>query len=113
MQTLYEQYKDKGLEIYGVPSNQFGGQEPKDAAAIKEFVAQYNVTFPLLEKVTVNGPGCMPVYKYMRENSKLNGGDISWNFAKFLVDGNGKVVKHYMPDHEPNAIVADFEPLLK
>jgi len=100
------------LEIYGVPSNQFGKQEPHGPAEIKEFVKKYNVSFPLLEKVEVNGPNCMPVYKYMRETCSLNGGDINWNFAKFLVDGQGKVVKSYKPDDSPDSIVPDFEKLL-
>ena len=101
------------MEIYGFPCNQFGAQEPKDGDAIREFVKQYNVTFPLLEKGEVNGHNCHPVYKYMRENSSLNGGDITWNFAKFLISGDGKVFKYYAPDEEPNSIIPDIEKCLK
>ena len=73
----------------------------------------YNVSFPMLEKGEVNGHNCHPVYKYMRENSSLQGGDISWNFAKFLISGDGKVYKYYEPAEEPNTIIPDIEKCLK
>ena len=113
MQKIYDQYHDKGLEIYGFPCNQFGQQEPKDSEKIREFVKQFNVTFPLLEKGDVNGDDSHPVYKYMRDNSDLKGGEIKWNFAKFLISGDGKVFKYYEPDTEPNNIVPDIEICLK
>lgn len=72
------------------------------------------MTFPFLEKVEINGPGCHPMYKFMRgKSSDLMGGDVIWNFAKFLVNGEGHVVKYYNPDEEPNSIVPEIEKLLK
>ena len=95
MKIIYDNFSERGLEIYGFPCNQFGKQEPKGAEDIREFVKQYEVTFPLLEKGEVNGDGAHPLYKYMRQNSSLNGEDITWNFAKFLVNHEGKVVQYY------------------
>ena len=113
MKKIYDDYNEKGLEIYGFPCNQFGAQEPKGGDEIREFVKQYDVNFPLLEKGDVNGHDCHPVYKYMRENSSLAGGDITWNFAKFLVNSDGHVVKYYLPDESPDSIVPEIEKLLK
>lgn len=112
LKTIYDEYNAKGLEIYAVPCNQFGKQEPGTPEEIKEFVSKYDVKFPFLEKTIVQQPGCHPAYKFMRENSSLVGGDINWNFAKFLVDGKGKVVKYYMPDEDPNSILPDIKKLL-
>lgn len=72
---------------------------------------KYGVEFPLLEKGDVNGDESHPLYKYLRENSSLNGDKIPWNFAKFLCNGDGEVVKYYDPETEPNAIEADIEAL--
>lgn len=90
--TLYNKYKDQGLEILAFPCNQFGAQEPGSASDIRSFVNGYGVEFPMMEKIEVNGPNMSPVYVQLRQGS----GDIIWNFAtKFLVDKEGKTVRRF------------------
>jgi glutathione peroxidase len=93
LQALHTKYKDKGLTVVGVPANEFGAQEPGTNDEIKAFCStKYNVTFPVLGKTVVKGEGICPLYKYLTAQKP---GDIKWNFSKFLVDRNGKVLQRY------------------
>lgn len=95
------------------PCNQFGAQEPGTAAEIREFVSKYGITFPIFGKVDVNGPNTHPLFKYLKEEQgELLGRDIKWNFAKFLVDVDGKAVKRYPPTSSPSSIEGDIIELL-
>jgi glutathione peroxidase len=105
LQALHEKYADDGLAIVGVPSNQFGSQEPGTAAEIREFCdAKYSVKFDLLEKVDVNGEQQCELYKRLtsKEAGAAFPGEISWNFEKFLVGRDGKVLARYAPRTKPN-----------
>ena len=97
LQALYEKYKDKGLVILGFPANNFGSQEPGTKEEIKTFCStKYNVTFPMSSKVSVKGNGTTPLYQYLtRDANPAVAGDVKWNFTKFLVDKNGKVVERF------------------
>ncbi|MEU4216349.1 glutathione peroxidase [Actinoplanes sp. NPDC026623] len=111
LETLYNRYADRGLVVLGVPCNQFGGQEPGTAADIEDFcVVNYGVTFPITEKVDVNGPGRHPLYTELVGD----GPDIQWNFEKFLIAPDGEVAARYGPRTEPEdgEIVAAVEKLL-
>ena len=104
LQALYEQYKDKGLVIVGVPCNQFGGQEPGTATEIQTFCkVNYGVTFPLLEKQDVNGKNRSQLYKTLISSEKGGGKNVRWNFEKFLVDKDGNVVGRYGSGTKPNS----------
>ena len=93
LQSLYEKYKDRGLVVIGVPANNFGAQEPGTDAEIKSFCARtYNVTFPMMSKVSVKGEDKTPLYQYLTE---AKGGDVRWNFTKFLVGKDGKVLDRF------------------
>lgn len=114
LEALYKQYKNKGFTVIGFPCNQFGAQEPGSNPEIKKFAtSKFNVTFPLMSKVDVNGPGAEPVFKFLRESKgELFGNDIKWNFSKFLVDKDGKVVGRYPSTTSPGDITKDIEKLL-
>ncbi len=115
LEALYEKLHGKGLEILGFPCNQFGEQEPGSEAEIESFCElNYGVTFPMFAKVDVNGDGAAPLYKYLKkEKPGLLGSEaIKWNFTKFLVDRDGKVIERYAPNTEPAAIAGDIEKLL-
>ena len=110
LEKLYEKYKDK-LVIIGFPANNFGGQEPGTNSEIKEFCSKnYNVTFPMAEKVSVVGDDIHPLFQYLTEEAKKIGAEepvIKWNFTKFLVDENGKLVrvfKHKMQPTDPEIL---------
>ena len=99
LEALYREYKDKGLEILGFPSNDFGAQEPGSEADIKSFCSlTYDVTFDMFSKVQVSGNGIAEPYKYLTETT---GSPVQWNFNKFLVDKEGKVVKYYPSSVSP------------
>jgi glutathione peroxidase len=105
LEALHEKYADRGFTVVGVPCNQFGGQEPGTADEIAEFCsATYGVTFPMTEKVDVNGPGRHPVYDELVQVADETGrdGDVTWNFEKFLLDGSGKVVARFDPGVVPD-----------
>jgi glutathione peroxidase len=105
LEQVYEQYKDRGFTIIGVPCNQFMGQEPGTAEEIAEFCStNYDVQFPLLEKTDVNGPATHPLYQQLKETADAEGhtGDIRWNFEKFLVAPGGKVVARFAPQVTPD-----------
>jgi glutathione peroxidase len=97
LEAMYEKYKDKGLVIIGVPANNFGGQEPGTNEEIKKFcTSKYNVTFPMVSKVSVKGDDIDPLYKFLTTKSPKPG-DVGWNFAKFLVGRNGEVIDRFDP----------------
>jgi glutathione peroxidase len=106
LQELYMKYKDQGLVIIGFPCNQFGHQEPGDKAEIgRTCFERYNVTFPITEKIEVNGPGAHPIFQYLvSEKSGFLSKKIKWNFTKFLVDREGKVVDRFAPWTKPDKI---------
>ena len=105
---MYAELASKGFQILAFPCNQFGAQEPGTNQQIFDWAkSTYNVTFPMFEKIEVNGDGACDVYKYLRKNSsELNDGAIPWNFAKFLVDGDGKVVKYNVHRVKPSEMRA-------
>ena len=101
LQQLYEKYKDKGFVVLGFPANNFGAQEPGTNQEIKTFCTRnYNVTFPMYSKISVKGPDKAPLYKFLTDSS---GGEVRWNFTKFLVDGEGKVVSRFESGVEPDS----------
>jgi glutathione peroxidase len=105
LEELHERYTGRGFTVVGVPCNQFGGQEPGTAQEISEFCsATYGVTFPMSEKVEVNGPGRHPVYDelVLAADQEGRSGDVQWNFEKFLVDGSGTVVARFDPTVVPD-----------
>ncbi len=98
LQLLYEKYKDKNFVIIGFPCNDFGGQEPGSAKDIQAFCTKnFGVTFPLMEKTSVKGDDASPIYKWLCNKSEngVEDASVKWNFNKFLIDENGKYVKHY------------------
>ena len=114
LQALYQRHRAEGLEILGFPCDQFGHQEPGDDAEIATFCERnYGVTFPLFKKVEVNGAGTHPVFAYLKKSAPgLLGDSIKWNFTKFLVDREGRVVDRFAPATPPEKIEADIEKLL-
>ncbi|XP_031482972.1 probable phospholipid hydroperoxide glutathione peroxidase [Nymphaea colorata] len=111
---LYEKYKSQGFEILAFPCNQFGGQEPGTNPQIKEFACtRFKAEFPIFDKVDVNGPNTAPVYQFLKSSTGGFLGDlIKWNFEKFLVNGEGKVVERYSPTTSPFQIEKDIKKLL-
>jgi len=100
LEALYEKYKDKGFVILGFPANNFGQQEPGTNEEIKTFCSRaYNVTFPMYAKISVKGEDRHPLYKYLTET----GGEIKWNFTKFLVGKDGKVIARFEPAVKPES----------
>jgi glutathione peroxidase len=117
LEALYERYRDRGLTVIGVPSNQFGAQEPGTAEEIAEFCqVNFGVTFPLLAKTDVNGPDRHPLFGRLTEVADARGkaGDVTWNFEKFLVSPQGEVVGRFRSKVEPDApeLVAAIEAVL-
>jgi glutathione peroxidase len=115
LEALHRRYADKGFEVLGFPCNQFGAQEPGNAEEIANFCSlTYDVTFPLLGKIDVNGPNAAPIYRHLKKEAPgvLGSEGIKWNFTKFLVDRSGKVVKRYAPQTKPEDIARDIEALL-
>ncbi len=115
LEKLYQDYAAQGFEVLAFPCNQFGGQEPGNAEEIEQFCkVNFGLTFPLMQKVDVNGAEASPLFDWMkREAPGLMGSKvIKWNFTKFLIDREGNVVKRYGPTDAPAAIAADIEKLL-
>ena len=117
LEQLAKTYGEKGLTVVGVPCNQFMGQEPGTPEEIATFCSTtYGVTFPLLEKADVNGDARHPLYAELTQHPDADGeaGDIQWNFEKFLVDADGRVVNRFRPRTEPTdpAVVSAIESLL-
>jgi len=115
LEELYKDYKDKGLEILGFPCNQFASQDPGDNKEISEFcLINYGVSFSMFEKIDVNGENAHPLYKYLKNEAKgILNKEIKWNFAKFLIDPEGNVVRRYAPITKPSKLRGDIEKLLK
>jgi glutathione peroxidase len=118
LEALQKEYGARGLTVVGVPCNQFKGQEPGTAAEIAEFCsATYGVTFPMTEKVEVNGPGAHPLFQELTAVPDAEGtaGDVQWNFEKWLIDGQGDVVGRFRPKTQPDspAIRTAIEALLR
>jgi glutathione peroxidase len=114
LERLQTTYSDRGFSVIGFPCNQFMGQEPGTAEEIEQFCSTtYGVTFPLMEKIEVNGEGRHPIYAELTEKADAEGkaGDITWNFEKFLVSPKGDIVARYRPQVEPEdaAVVNDIE----
>lgn len=106
LEALHEEYRPRGFAVVGVPCNQFMGQEPGSAEEIEEFCSTtYGVTFPMTEKVEVNGAGAHPLYQQLTEAPDAAGeaGPVQWNFEKFLLDGEGRVVARFRPRTVPDA----------
>ncbi|OWW20241.1 glutathione peroxidase [Noviherbaspirillum denitrificans] len=115
LEAVYEQFAGKGVEVLGFPCNQFGAQEPGSNADIGHFCeANYGVTFPLFDKIDVNGDAAHPLFKHLKSEAPgLMGTEaIKWNFTKFLVRKDGRVYKRYAPQTEPMELVKDIEKLL-
>ncbi|HEY2492133.1 MAG TPA: glutathione peroxidase [Paenibacillus sp.] len=116
LQELYEKFKDHNFEILGFPSNQFKEQEPGSADEIEQFCQiNYGVTFPLFEKVDVKGNTAHPLFQYLSKEAPgvLGSKAVKWNFTKFLVDSQGKVLDRYAPATTPDKIESVIEGLLK
>lgn len=114
LETLYKEYKDRGLEILGFPCNQFASQDPGTNEEISNFcLVNYGVSFTMFEKIDVNGKDAHPIYKFLKKEAKGTlGSEIKWNFTKFLIDKEGNVVKRYAPITVPEKIKNDIEKLL-
>ena len=114
LEELYRDYKDRGFEVLAFPCNQFGAQEPGDAAEIANFCSlTYDVSFPVMAKIDVNGDDADPIFKHLKkEKTGLLGSAIKWNFTKFLVDRDGKVVSRHAPTTKPEQLRKEIEELL-
>ncbi|HJV53074.1 MAG TPA: glutathione peroxidase [Noviherbaspirillum sp.] len=115
LEEVYQQFKDKGVEVLGFPCNQFGAQEPGTAEEIGAFCERnFGVTFPLFEKIDVNGDDAHPLYKHLKSAAPglLGSEMIKWNFTKFLVKKDGTVYKRYAPQTAPKELMRDIEKLL-
>lgn len=119
LQQLYSTYRDQGFTVLGFPCNQFAGQEPGTEEEIKQFCeVNYQVTFPMFSKVDVKGEHIHPLYKYLLEHTPAvedqsnENNEIEWNFAKFLIDRQGQVIKRFSARTEPEALEHDILPLL-
>lgn len=101
LEALYRKYKDRGLVVVGIPANNFGGQEPGTNKEIATFCKRtYDVTFPMMAKVSVKGDGQAPLYRYL---TSAKGGDVRWNFTKFLVGKDGSIIGRFEPNVKPDA----------
>ncbi|WP_156842383.1 glutathione peroxidase [Novosphingobium aquimarinum] len=115
LEALWRKYRDRGFEILAFPCNQFGHQEPGTAEEIASFCdANFGVTFPLLAKIEVNGAGADPLYRWLKSEAPglLGSKAVKWNFTKFLVDREGRVVRRYAPTDKPASLEQDIEKLL-
>lgn len=115
LEKLYQDYADQGFEVLAFPCNQFGNQEPGEASEIEQFCkVNFGLTFPLMEKIDVNGENASPLFDWMKAEAPglMGSKAIKWNFTKFLIDREGNVVKRYGPADAPAAIAKDIEKLL-
>lgn len=115
LEKLYQKYKDQGLVILGFPCNQFANQEPGDSKSIQQgCLINYGVTFPMFEKVDVNGENAHPIFTYLKNSVfALFGKKIKWNFTKFIIDKNGNPIKRFSPTTKPEKLEKMIEKLLK
>jgi glutathione peroxidase len=112
LEALYRAYKDRGFAVLGFPCNQFGAQEPGDAGEIASFCSlTYDVSFPMMAKIDVNGPAAHPLYAFLKKERKgvLGSEGIKWNFTKFLVARDGRVVQRFAPLDKPEALAGAIE----
>jgi glutathione peroxidase len=115
LEELHEKYRDRGFAVLGFPCNQFGEQEPGTAEQIGAFCQKnYGVTFPMFEKIDVNGDAAHPLYRWLKQSAPgvLGSERIKWNFTKFLIDRNGHVKARYAPVTKPEQLAQDIEALL-
>ena len=114
LEVLQQKYAAHGFSVLGFPCNQFGRQEPGSAAEIGQFCSSnYAVSFPMFDKIDVNGDNAHPLYQYLKnEKSGLLGSSIKWNFTKFLIDRSGKVAGRHAPTTTPEQLTKDIEALL-
>ena len=115
LEALWKQYGERGFEVLAFPCNQFGGQEPGTADQIEEFCkVNFGLSFPLMAKIEVNGPNETPLYSWLKSEAPgvMGTKSIKWNFTKFLIDRDGKVVRRYAPTDKPQSIAKDIEKLL-
>jgi glutathione peroxidase len=114
LEDLHQALKPSGFAVLGFPCNQFGSQEPGDAKQIEEFCASnYSISFPLFQKIDVNGDKAHPLYKYLKTaKSGLLSASIKWNFTKFLIDRRGQVVARHAPTTKPQSLTKEIEALL-
>ena len=115
LEALQRQYADRGFAVLGFPCDQFGHQEPGNEEEIRKFCSlNYDVTFPMFAKIEVNGAGAHPLYEHLKSSAPgvLGTEGIKWNFTKFLVDREGRVVRRYAPTDKPESLAADIEALL-
>ena len=115
LEKLWKDYGDKGFEVLAFPCNQFGGQEPGSADEIESFCkVNFGLSFPLMAKIEVNGDGADPLYDWLKKEAPgiLGSKAIKWNFTKFLIGRDGKVVRRYAPTDKPESIAKDIEALL-
>jgi len=115
LEALYEKYSAKGLLVLGFPSNQFGAQDPGTNEEIGAFCTKnYGVSFPMMEKIEVNGSGATPLYKWLVKEAPgfLGSTAIKWNFTKFLIGRDGQVIRRYAPIDRPESITRDIEAAL-
>ena len=115
LEALWKKYQDRGFAVVGFPCNQFGAQEPGDAAEIANFCSlTYDVSFPMMAKVDVNGPQAHPLYVWLKHQKKglLGSESVKWNFTKFLIDREGSVVARYAPTIEPKDLEKAIEAAL-
>ena len=109
--SMYDAYHSRGLQIIAVPCNQFGKQEPKSNEEIKALVLRrYDAEFPIIEKTQVKGDGAHPIYQNLKQ--QLPESEVKWNFAKYLINEEGRAIKFYDHKFNPDDIVPDFEPML-
>jgi glutathione peroxidase len=114
LEALYKRFADQGLTVLGFPSNQFGGQDPGSNEEIGAFCTRnYGVSFPMMEKIEVKGSGAAPLYQWLTDQKPgLLGKSIKWNFTKFLVGRDGRVLKRYAPMDKPESLARDIEAAL-
>lgn len=115
LESLYNDYKDSGFVILGFPCNQFGHQEPGTAEDIKKFCeTNYHISFPVFQKIEVNGQNALPLYKYLKKSAPgiLGIRRIHWNFTKFLVNREGKVIRRFAPSSTPDSLRKHIEKVL-
>ncbi|MAL31191.1 MAG: glutathione peroxidase [Gammaproteobacteria bacterium] len=115
LQEIYSKYSDKDFEILAFPCNQFGAQEPGSNEEIKEFCdINFNVSFKIFDKINVNGSSASPLFKHLKNEAKgvMGSEAIKWNFTKFLIDNNGRVIKRYSPQTTPDKIDKDLSKIL-
>ena len=115
LEALHRRFREQGLAVLGFPCDQFGHQEPGDAAEIREFCTlNYQVSFPLFAKIEVNGPGAHPLYSFLKSARPglLGSEAIKWNFTKFLVGRDGAVLRRYAPADKPESLSVDIEAAL-